>query len=68
MPDCNACGEELSTSQSHNWRCENEDCVQYHRGHRDMQESDSQECHRCGGDGYWRGDLYQCEDCGRTWA
>ena len=37
-PTCDACDEPLNTANNHNWRCENEDCAQYHQGHRDLQE------------------------------
>ena len=67
MPNCNSCREELNTNNPHNWRCDNEDCVQYHRGHQDM-IGETSECHRCGDYGEWRGDVFRCRECGATWA
>lgn len=66
-----ACGDELNMNDSHNWRCENDECPRYHTGHRDMQEEVeggwNPRCHGCNARGFWRGDVYKCEECGRAW-
>ena len=68
-PVCGECGEDLNTSNPHNWRCENEDCDAYHMGDHDIGTRDGgsgeMECPECGETMYWtrRTSHWECDEC-----